>query len=618
MTGRGAPADRLPDRAFRPLAGNPLRTRSDVERAAHALLAPLFACFSPGGARVRLGTTGVFFSDAAEELEGFARPLWAIVPLALGGGGFDRWDLYRRGLESGADPGHPEFWGAVGARDQRMVEMAAIGFALAFAPQHAWDPLPEAAKENLVAWLAGIDRHPPHANNWQFFRVMVHLGLERVGRPLDEAAEREALAMLESHYAGDGFYRDGPNGHVDYYVPWAYHTYGLLYAAARPSDAWGKRYRERARLFAEEFQHWFDARGAALPFGRSLTYRFAQGCFWGALAFAGEEALPWGRVKGLYLRHLRSWAELPIADRAGVLTLGYGYENPMLAEPYSSAGSPYWAMKAFLALAAPERHPFWRAEEEPPDPPGRTSVQVHARMLVARDETQVVALSAGQGERFFPNGPHKYGKFAYSSRFGFGIGVCETRPHLGCHDSMLAVRAEENGPWRVREETLAWRIEEDLVYARWSPLEGVEIETVLGGGAPWHVRLHRLETSRRLWSLEAGFALAWEGFEPARPGFEDRSGPCLALARTPDGTSGLRDLLAERRALVQPALPNTNVLARRTVVPVLHGDHAPGLHRLECAVWASASAASPDASPDWEASRAIVSRARALLVDGGA
>ena len=30
-------------------------------------------------------------------------------------------------------------------------------------------------------------------------------------------------------------------------------------------------YRQRAQLFAQQFVYWFDANGAALPFGRSLT-----------------------------------------------------------------------------------------------------------------------------------------------------------------------------------------------------------------------------------------------------------------------------------------------------------------------------------------------------------
>lgn len=569
-----------------PLAGNPLRTRADVQRAARDLFEPLLPHWSEGGARVRLGSSGVLFADDAAELEGFARPLWGVVPLALGGGDFAHWERFRRGLESGSDPDHPEFWGFA-ETDQRQVEMAAIGFALAFVPEHVWEPLPERARSDLITWLQRINAFPPHRNNWQFFRVLVNLGLRRVGVDFDAEAQQESLELLDSHYLGDGWYRDGDLGHVDYYLPWAYHTYGLVYAASglgEPGRA--AAYRERARAFAADFQHWFDPRGAAIPYGRSLTYRFAQGCFWGALALADEEALPWGRVKGLYLRHLREWARHPIAERDGVLSLGYGYANLLAVEPYSSPGSPYWCMKFFLGLAAPEEHPFWQAEEEPLPPLPERVDQAHAGFSISRDATQAVALAAGQTEVVFTNGPAKYAKFAYSSRFVFGVGVHEDRPHQGCPDSMLALR-EETGTWRVREHFEASHVKDGLVYTRWRPWPDVEVETVLAGAAPWHVRLHRLRSARPLWSMETGFALGFAGIARGRPELHDRGGPGAPLAATAAGVSGVRDLRGERAGVIQIAHPNTNLLEPRTLVPVLHAEHVPGEHVLACAVAAT-------------------------------
>ena len=69
--------------------GNPLKTRDDVERALRESFAPLLPFFSPGGARVRLNGAAAHFDRAAADLEGFARPLWGLVPLAAGGGRFE-------------------------------------------------------------------------------------------------------------------------------------------------------------------------------------------------------------------------------------------------------------------------------------------------------------------------------------------------------------------------------------------------------------------------------------------------------------------------------------------------------------------------------------------------
>ena len=102
-------------------------------------------------------------------------------------------------------------------------------------------------------------------------------------------------------------------------MPFAFHTYGLVLAASGLGDRdAAARYVERARAFAPDFQHWFAPDGGAFPFGRSLTYRLAQGSFWGALALADVDALDWPTVRGLALRHLRWWSERPISDRDGV------------------------------------------------------------------------------------------------------------------------------------------------------------------------------------------------------------------------------------------------------------------------------------------------------------
>jgi hypothetical protein len=117
-----------------PLSDNELRTRADLQQAVRDLFGPLKPYFSPGGARVRRGHSGALFDNHAAELEGFARPLWGIVPLAAGGGWFADWALYRRGLASGSDPRHPEYWGEPRDSDQRLVEMASFGQALLLAP----------------------------------------------------------------------------------------------------------------------------------------------------------------------------------------------------------------------------------------------------------------------------------------------------------------------------------------------------------------------------------------------------------------------------------------------------------------------------------------------------
>ncbi|MFI6299744.1 DUF2264 domain-containing protein [Nonomuraea sp. NPDC050790] len=553
--------------------------REHLQTWTRELVSPLIPYYSPGGARVRLGVNAALHDDAAAELESFARPLWGLAPLAAGGGRFDHWDLVRRGLASGTDPAHEEYWREPRDSDQRIVEMAAIGFALALAPERLWDPLSGGERDRLAAWLATALARDTSDNNWRFFGVLVSLGLSRVGVRHDRAAVTERLDRLETYALGDGWYSDGPTERRDYYVSFAMHFYGLVYAALSADRARAERFRERAAVFAHDFQHWFAADGAAVPYGRSLTYRFAQGAFWGALAFAGVEALPWGVVKGQLLRHLRWWRARPIFTADGLLSVGYGYAQPMLAEQYNAPGSPYWAMKAMLPLALPATHPFWTAPElAAPDLPG-VRAQPHAGAVLMRAERgrHVVALSARQHHMWVRHGAEKYAKFAYSTHFGFSVPGGYAGLEHGAHDSMLAL-SEDGVHYRVREEPLDHAVDGDTLYSRWRPWPDVEVETWLTAAPPWHVRTHRIVTARALHTAEGGFAIDRE------PPLEREAAPGRACARGRSGVSAIEDLSACRTGRLVVALPGTNVAAPRTEIPTLVEDLPPGEHWRSAAV----------------------------------
>ena len=281
------------------LAANPLASRADARKLLHDLFEPLVPAFSTGRAQVRLGLDAAHFDRKAAWFEGFARPLWGLAPLHAGGGAFAHWHLFREGLESGSDPADPEYWLETSDRNQRSVEIAALGFAIALAPDALWQPLPDAAKKNLAAWIKVIETVAMADNNWHFFPVLAGLGLERVGVPIDAASRERHLNRIDDFVRADGWYGDGAEPFIDHYNGFALHFYGLLYAhlAQDRDPVRAQEFRERARAFAQGYRHWFGRDGAGLAIGRSLTYRFAMAAFFGALAYADVEALPWGEIE---------------------------------------------------------------------------------------------------------------------------------------------------------------------------------------------------------------------------------------------------------------------------------------------------------------------------------
>jgi hypothetical protein len=551
------------------------------------LVRPLIPHFSVGRARVRLGVNTAIHDDTAAELEAFARPLWGLAPLAAGGNAVPDGELWARGLAHGSDPAHPEYWGEPGDRDQRIVEMAAIGFALALAPEQWWDPLSGRERDRLARWLrSALPRETPD-NNWHFFPVLVSLGLDRVQASYDHSLITARLERLHSFWLGDGWYADGPTERRDYYVPWAMHFYGLLYETLTGGD----RFKERAAGFAGDFVHWFADDGAAVPYGRSLTYRWAQAAFWGALPFAGVDLLPWGVVKGYLLRHLRWWRDRSVTGPDGLLSIGYGYPQPALAEQYNAPGSPYWSLKAFQPLALPRDHAFWTAAEEPPPASPAVSTQPHAGAVLMRASGDVTLLAGRQHHPWVRHGAEKYAKFAYSTRFGFSLPGGTLGLEQGAHDSMLALSDDGGAHYRVREEPVAPQTTADTIGSTWRPWPDVEITTWLTAAPPWHLRTHRIRTGRTLHTAEGAFAVDRDA------GTEPETGPGHAKVSAPAGLTGLRDLDGLREGEVVDCLPGTNVLARRTALPMLTGHLPPGEHWLRCAVLGAP--AGPEAETAW-------------------
>jgi hypothetical protein len=185
----------------------------------------------------------------------------------------------------------------------------------------------------------------------------------------------------------------------------------------------------------------------------------------------------------------------------------------------------------------------------------------------------------------------KYGKFSYSTRFGFNLPASlETLP-AAAQDSALALSERGDTMFRTRAESDAVEISSTHIVSHWKGWPDVLVTTWLVPMSPWHVRVHRIRTARPLTSAEGGFAIGlgpeeatWRPWEPASP---DDAPPVWIAARTAQGLSIVVNLRGDRRAEAIRADPNTNVLAPRTILPTLHADLDPGEHWLACAVAAT-------------------------------
>ena len=614
---------------------HPLSTRSEVALACESLLTPLIPYFTPSHSTIHLGATATRFDARAADLEAYTRSLWGLASLLASPDLASTpsiqhlTSLYLDGLRNGTDPSHEGYWGDVRDTDQRMVEMCPLSYALLVAPQALWDPLTSTEKDNAGKWLAQVDQRAMPDTNWLWFRVFANLAMGKYGMPAfdGDRVERD-LDRLDDYYRDDGWSNDGPQGYtqMDYYSgSFAIQFLSLLYVRVAPE---GKResrrkdvYKERARKYAADFVHYFDEEGRAITFGRSLTYKFAMAGFWTAVAFAGldlgEMGLSWGVVKGLLLSNLRWWAgQRDVVREDGVLTIGYCYPNQFISENYNSPGSPYWFMLSFVALALGENHPFWKAKEEsyPTEKVPKVLALEEPKHIMVKKGGHTFLLSSGQ-QCHYPMraAESKYGKFAYSSAFGYSVPTGGYFVQAIGGDNMLSLSDDGGETWKVRKVATDAKIEEregqPVLISGWQPWKDVEIETCLlppTDEAPnWHLRLHHIVTARAIKTSEGAFALKGErrgdGLELQPFNVQQGEGRAgtdnAAIAVSESGAVGIisMGLRGTRQGQVIDEDSNSNLVHSRSVLPILAVDIPGGLDVW----WVTAIFAVPSTASDW-------------------
>ena len=558
-------------------------SKKAAEQALLDVLNPLKPFYSESGARIHVGVTSTHYENDTIPMEAFARPLWGLVPFWTGGGSDPEFEeLYRKGLEAGPDPTHPDYWHTCRDYDQKFCEMAAIAFGMLFCPEKVWEPLSERGKDNLVEWLWEINRNECCACNWQFFSIMTNVALYKAGRPYDKKRLQEGLDCIDAYYDAGGWYNDGNGGDKDYYNPFVMVTYGMVYARfmEKEDPERCRRYIERALAFGKDYIYWFSEDGSAFAYGRSMTYRFAQAAYFSVCALCGVEVFPLPVLKGILARHLAHWLNLPIWDNADILSIGYAYPNLQMSESYNAPGSPYWAMKAFMFLGLPEDHPFWAAECAPLPKLDERKYLEHAGMVIQRGKENVVALVPG---RLVADGHshtvEKYSKFAYSSKFGFSIMRSNVTLAECAPDSMLAFEAY--GYFFVKDVIDPdFTVSDERLIFSWSPIKGIHVKTTIEPTQTGHIRTHEITSDVECKAYDCGFAVSTDDRKPySRTENEDTS--CV---ENEDGYCSVRAVEGDGAGQVLIPDPNTNLMASKTSIPMAVYAIRPGVQTIRTQV----------------------------------
>jgi hypothetical protein len=337
----------------------------------------------------------------------------------------------------------------------------------------------------------------------------------------------------------------------------------------------------------------------------------------------------WGVIKGLLLRHFRWWSKRDdMFNVDGTLTIGFAYPNMYMCEDYNSPQSPYWALKSFLALGLPETHPFWNAREKPvPRINGPSAVPIKPPMHIICDSgNHHFLLSMGQYCPWPLKATEaKYGKYAYSSHFGFSVPTGTLIQQIA-PDNTLALSKDGGDTWRVPWKvtdpnfgTATVRSKKEVtetlptLKSIWKPWRDADIEVTTHLIPPstrwpdWHVRVHQIRNTSsneaNIDCVQGGFAVQGRGSSKGEvlTAFNETTSLTNQRATSfPEGTtetaegvlicsnagsSGIRQINVLSPQEIESPLPkelhraevlkpdaNTNLMWQRTLIPTVKSE----------------------------------------------
>ena len=143
------------------------------------------------------------------------------------------------GIASALDPSSPDHM-PFGESGQTLVDSSFLALALLRAPNQLLGKLDAPTRQRLAEALITQRRVQPGFTNWLLFAAMNEALLKVLDRAWDRMRVDYALRSLESWYAGDGVYGDGPHFHWDFYNSFVMQPYllQLMDTVGSESTAW--------------------------------------------------------------------------------------------------------------------------------------------------------------------------------------------------------------------------------------------------------------------------------------------------------------------------------------------------------------------------------------------
>ena len=473
-------------------------------------------------------------------------------------------------IKNGVNCNCNKYWGKLHNNDQKIVEMFPI---LLFCIENKIlfeENFNSQDKQNLQNWFFQINEVQVPHNNWQFFIILVNRFLKLLDLEYSKERSDQAFSIIEDMYLGDGWYSDGKTQQRDYYIPFAFHYYALLYSKYTPEDNRSDKFLHRSKLFAQSFKLFFSKEGNALAFGRSLTYKFAQVAFWAIYSDFLDDEYELSYIKGIINRNLTWWQSQNIIDSNGFLNIGYSYHNQFMTEYYNAKGSSYWCLKLFIILINKSDRFFKITPLEFHSKERKELIPALFSTLITHNGHSYLFMNGQKSNNQFGNTEAKYEKFLYSticapcvSRSLYGI------ENLACDNSLVV---QIGNTLLVRKSCKIIKIDRDIMISKWIISKDISISSYIFPDAPYHYRIHVVKTNQKLYLYDFGSAIKRDSQLSATTTNN------IAICHNQNQASAIYTLKDQGFANICNCSPNVNIQFPNVVIPYTCIQYARGIH----------------------------------------
>ncbi|MEA2064570.1 MAG: DUF2264 domain-containing protein [Gemmatimonadota bacterium] len=483
------------------------------------------------------------------------------------------------GIRRGSDPEDPlqlPGWGAFASN---------IALAAMLSPDFFWKPFTNEEKKNLLICFKKYVKRPTWDCNTWFFRLTPVPILDRENIEVDRDHWTRIFRRCLNWYRGDGWFIDGGNLTFDYYNLWGFQLYNnmLIYFDPTWHGLFFDRIKHISALFQESFSYFYGRDGGPVPWGRSLSYRFASLSALGWSVLAGTNTIPPGRARRIASGCLKYFWEHGAMSENGLLEAGFHGPNSVVAEDYIRRGAPYWAAQGLICLAIPEDHPFWTAREEPmpADGSGGRIALPGAQMMLKVSPLDGEVRNYILGEPFEHEGMWqrgiKYFQHSYSSYLGW-CALGEGGPDLGAGRTGISYNGTD---WHFRTNPRPIKVDPFHSISEWD-FKFLDIEprfedfgsvithTLIGENGELHIFWHTSARPAYLWLGGYGISVPY-GESPKENREENLIGLQAGRYRTViKKVTGPRGRFESKLLEPRPGYTHSHLFGGKGVFPYWH------------------------------------------------